>query len=524
MNKMILTILISLFAVGCTVQQNPTYTGLSTPNPQATMAAADNMALYAVNEATSQAANFQRQFAQATSEAMQATAAAGNVATGTAQAIQQAQNATSESIAIRVTEQAIAINSTYAAISANATGTAVSQVANAEQQLIADEQTRLALQREAEAEAIRYQRTMNTVKPVLWGAVGLAVLAMGFTLAYRIYMRTQPVMVNDSSGPRVLIPSNSYQVLPQPARQLALPEPEPQADSSPVLLPRLTYGHCLIVGVTGDGKSMALREIVDQRENVVVLDPHHMPGAWGAAKVIDRFSDIQDFMRWMLQELDRRIEQRRHNQQDFEPLTIACEEMPVIASEVDKGVYRATWGRWAREGRKFGLYLAVVSQSTRVKTLGIEREGDLLEAFKWVLELRGAAMDHYPELVSGMDRPAVLRSGNSVRPVIIPYDPRKDPESGQFVPYFTGANSSNGNSITVSRTGPMFTAPQPKGLNTQWGMVTPEQVSKILQLKAAGWANSKIETEVFEQENPGGAAYHKVKAVLDSTKNNVLAS
>lgn len=527
MSKIILIILISFLLVGCTVPPNA-YTGYQqgTPNPQATMQAADNMAQYAVNEATSQAANFQYQFAVSTQESMQATAAAGSVSTGTAQSIQQSQNATAESISIEITKQTIAISSTYAAIGANATGTAVAQIANAEQQLIADEQTRLALQREAEAEAIRYQRTMNIVKPIIFTILALAVLAVGIAFAYRVYQRTRPLTVNDVDGPRVLIPVNSYQVLPQSTRQLALPAPSAESDLNPVLLPRLTSGHCMIVGVTGDGKSMALREIIDQRRNVTVLDPHHKPGAWGAAKVIDKFEEIEDFMRWMLQELDRRIEQRRQssNHINFEAVTIACEEMPVLAAEIDKGVFRSTWGRWAREGRKFGLYLAVVTQSTRVKTLGIEREGDLLEAFKWIVELSSAAMEHYPELVSGMERPAVLRSGNSVKPVIIPYDARKDPESPQFVPYFGGVNSSNGNGITVSRPGSLFTAPKPQGLNTEHGYVTPQQITKILQLKAAGWANSKIETEVFEQENPGGAAYHKVRSVLDSTKNGVLVS
>lgn len=515
MNKLTITIISLLLLVGCMVPpSNATYTGFSTPNPQATMQAADNMAQYAVNEATAQAASFQRQFAQATYEAGQATTAAGAVATGTAAAIQQAQSATAESISVRVTEQAIAINSTYAAISANATGTAVSRIAQSEQVLIQDEQTRLALQRDAERETIRYQKNMNTVKPILFGALGLAVFFVGLAIAYRIYERSQPVTVNDGGVSRVLIPSNSYQILPQPTRQLALPEPEPEIDQNPVLLPPLTQGHVLIAGETGSGKTTAMLAVLNRRQNVTVLDPHDDTQTWGGnVQVIGRgrdFDAIGNFMTYMQELLSERYSQRASGVNNFSPLTVATDEMPAIVSALGTGIDQ-TWREWLREGRKVGLFFVVSTQSTRVKTLGIRGEGDLLENFAYALILGKLAANDYPDLVSGLERPAVIKTAHGARPVIIPHTP-------------TIPGNSNGNGITISRTGPMFTAPKPKGLNTQWGMVTPEQVSKILQLKAAGLPNSQIEMDVFQQENPGGAAYHKVKAVLDSTKNGVLVS
>ena len=97
-----------------------------------------------------------------------------------------------------------------------------------------------------------------------------------------------------------------------------------------------------------------------------------------------------------------------------------------------------------REGRKFGLYMTIVTQSTRVKSLGIEGEGDLLESFNWVLELQSSALKNYRELVEGMERPAILRNReNGVHPVIIPYDPRKDPEHPSFTPFYVGGQGSS---------------------------------------------------------------------------------
>jgi hypothetical protein len=64
-----------------------------------------------------------------------------------------------------------------------------------------------------------------------------------------------------------------------------------------------------------------------------------------------------------------------------------------------------------------------------------------------------------------------------------------------------------------------FVLPEACPIETRYGVVTPAQVGRILSLKRAGRSNASIETEVFPQANSGGAAYYKVKAVLDFYRN-----
>ncbi|MCP4423501.1 MAG: hypothetical protein GY803_03320 [Chloroflexi bacterium] len=190
--------------------------------------------------ATHQTAQQQAQLAaqRATGQAGEATAAAGSVATGTAAVATRIWQATADNLAVQMTQNAINSKATQEVISAEATGTAVAQVAQAEQRLIEDEQTRLALQRQKERNALEYQRIMNEIiKPLLWVGLVLAVLMVAGSFAYRLYQRSHPLIVPDMTGPRVLIPANSYQVLPSPRSPLALPKPSRETAVSPVTLP-----------------------------------------------------------------------------------------------------------------------------------------------------------------------------------------------------------------------------------------------------------------------------------------------
>ena len=134
------------------------------------------------------------------------------------------------------------------------------------------------------------------------------------------------------------------------------------------------------------------------------------------------FTQIGEFMDWMVDELSTRAEQRRQGVTHFPPLTVATDEMPAIANELGKDVY-SNWQRWMREGRKFGLYIIVSTQSTRVKTMGIEGEGDVLNNFAGIVYLGKAAVEMYPELARSMEWPAILRTKRGPRPVIIPHNP-----------------------------------------------------------------------------------------------------
>ena len=73
---------------------------------------------------------------------------------------------------------------------------------------------------------------MNGMKPYLWGGLVIAAVILSSGISYLIYQRSRPITVNDVNGPRVLIPANSWQVLPSHRSDRALPEP----DSPEVLL------------------------------------------------------------------------------------------------------------------------------------------------------------------------------------------------------------------------------------------------------------------------------------------------
>jgi hypothetical protein len=389
----------------------------------------------------------------ATRQSVDATAQAVQAATQQAQAIAQstavAVTSTTESLQFRATEQALAFEQanatatmaaqqmwlqatgTAVALQAAAQGTAEAQRAQNIQMVQEDTARMLANQRQREAFwNAAYPWIVAVLLLVLVGGVGFWLF-----LQWRNRQPVMQVVIDNGNGMRQSIPlirdpKGGYRhlpgILPHQGGRLALPEPEVvETAVEAVPLPKLDIGHVLIVGETGAGKSTAMRALLAHRQQVVVLDPHAAPGDWQGAQVLGggrNFTQIGEFMDWMVDELSSRAEQRRNGQTSFPPLTVATDEMPAIANELGKDIY-ANWQRWMREGRKFGLYIVVSTQSTRVKTMGIEGEGDVLNNFAGIVYLGKAAVEQYPELAQPMEWPAVLRTKRGARPVIIPHNP-----------------------------------------------------------------------------------------------------
>lgn len=501
MTKRWLLLISLLWLVGCAVP--PSGAGFATPNAAETLSAAELARQQAANAATVQSAEGTRQAAQATQQVVLVTQTAAAVATGTANQIAQAQTATVETLTMLASVQALSAEATFSAIAAEATGTAVVQTARAEQILVEDEAQRLALQREAEAIQLAYQERVNGLKPYLWGGAILALITLASGISYGLYQRSRPITVTDVTGPRVLIPANSWQVLPAtrpPSPQIALPTPTAdETGALPIPLPPLTQGHVLIAGETGSGKSTAMLAVLQRRRQVVVLDPHDAPGSWGSAQVIGGgrdFESIGQYMQEMSRLLSHRYSLRARGENQFEPLTVATDEMPAIVSALGRRVDEV-WREWLREGRKVGLFFVVSTQSTRVRTLGIRGEGDLLENFSYVLMLGKLATNHYPEIAAQMAWPAVLRTFQGVRPVLIP---KEQPLPG-----------------TAAPVSPLFIAPRP----TPDTFADPNNLSEttrdhILSLARELPSQAAIERKVFGYT--GGAAYQAVKDVLDEIK------
>lgn len=471
-------------------------------------------------------AEYARIAAQSTQQAAQATAArqaqvdaANAVATGTAVAATQTWQATADSLAVQQTQEAMAAQSTREAIGSHATETAVAQVAIVEQRLVADEATRLAIQRERERVAIRNEELWAAVWPWLVGVLVISLSALLVVAAFVIARRSQPMVIERGQNrePAVLIYSGGgYRQLAEPRAKpdepVLLPPPLPSAD-----LPALTSGHALVVGPTDAGKSTALRAIIRDRladgQQVYVLDPHHQPGSWLDARVIGGgrdFEKIGNFMDWMMDQLNERARQMAAGSTAFGgAITVATDEMPAIVDELDRDT-ATIWRKWVREGRKFGLFLAVSTQSTRVKTLGIDGEGDVLQNFGAILYLGASAVEAYPDLVQQQERPAVLRTLRGAQPII--------------VPNIQPPGSGNGR-------GPMITAPAPAaareadggpdpyrrpenvGMSTPRGFVSPAEIRQIIELTRQGASGREIERAVWGYE--GGGAYQMRIFVCD---------
>ena len=391
--------------------------------------------------------------AVATQQADYATQQAIQGATAQAQAIVEATavavTSTTESLQFRATEQAMAFeqaNATGTAAANNmwlqATGTAVAVRMSALATAEAQEAENVTMTMRDTARMMENQRQRetfwNAAYPWIVGVVLFVLVGgVGFWLVIQWRNKRPVVQVfyDNGDGRRQSVPiitdgNGGFRtlpgILPHQGGRLALPEPD-VVDTAvqPIPLPRLDIGHVLIVGETGAGKSTTMRALLANRQQAVVLDPHAGPNDWQGMQVLGggrNFTQISEFMDWMVDELSTRAEQRQQGVTSFPPLTVATDEMPAIANELGRDVY-ANWQRWMREGRKFGLYIIVSTQSTRVKTMGIEGEGDVLNNFAGIVYLGKTAVEEYPELASSMVWPAVLRTKRGPRPVIIPHNP-----------------------------------------------------------------------------------------------------
>lgn len=362
-------------------------------------------------------------WAAATASAVQATADAQAQATAVAQVTAAAATASWDTLLIQ--EKAVSVQQT-----ADAGVYALSATATAEADIAAFMRAEAA-QTLAERQAEAARRAMWTrLTPWLLGAVVLMAAGVIFLVMVERIRRVTPQAAGDTwvmwhpDVPRIV--SQPQAALPrvEPVRALLNEGAAPTVER-PVALPHIPRGHMLIAGETGSGKSTAAAAVAVTRANVRVLDPHWNGTDWPGLEVIGGgrdFEAIRASMDAMREMLRARYAERLDGRDDFEPFTVFVDEMPAIVSALGREV-RDFWREWLREGRKVGLYLVLLTQSTRVRTLGIEGERDVLENFGAVLVLGKLAVAEHPQLVGGMARPAVLQTMGEARPVVIPHAP-----------------------------------------------------------------------------------------------------
>ena len=199
-------------------------------------------------------------------------------------------------------------------------------------------------------------------------------------------------------------------------------------------LPQLLNCHVMVVGAQGDGKSNTLKALAQQRMGVTVIDPHYRPGTWPPhVNIISTKDSIRTALLEMDTVLDDRIAGGRAGELAFNNRTIVVDELPVLANSLGSDLVWGAFKRWLFEARKYKLFLILGTHTTQVKPLGLEGQSVVFQMIKATILLGGAAVRKDPELVRGMERPAILQiEQQPPQPLLIPYNESLDPESARF--------------------------------------------------------------------------------------------
>lgn len=141
----------------------------------------------------------------------------------------------------------------------------------------------------------------------------------------------------------------------------------------------------LLVGAPGSGKSTAARQLVraylSAGATVIILDPEG--AAWPAGARMVGSPDDYDAIAAALDEVSALASARRaafqRGVRAFDPLLVLVDEGPAVLRSTPGAI--ETIADLARRGRKLAISVILLATDTQAKTLGLEGQTRLLDAF-----------------------------------------------------------------------------------------------------------------------------------------------
>ena len=147
--------------------------------------------------------------------------------------------------------------------------------------------------------------------------------------------------------------------------------------------------HSLLVGMTKSGKSTLATGFLKQRalggDKILIIDPHAEPDTWpeglSVAGAGRDYAAVEQVLQALLTEMDRRFKLRTKGKKNWQPVTIFLDEWPSISRECESA--KTFLVTLSCEARKVDMRLVILSQSSRVESLGLKGVGDIRENFSF---------------------------------------------------------------------------------------------------------------------------------------------
>jgi len=148
------------------------------------------------------------------------------------------------------------------------------------------------------------------------------------------------------------------------------------------------YPHLFMVGKTRSGKTLTAQAILSQRSGIVtIIDPKDRPGKWGDVRAIAldddlSYASIEAACQEIIVVLKSRQKAMNRGATGFEPLTVLIDELPTVVDECPSAI--EMFKKIGQIGAELRVRLIALSQSDRVKTLGLSGEGDSRDNFLYL--------------------------------------------------------------------------------------------------------------------------------------------